>query len=120
MVRGVRLWGAALLLLMAMLCGAAPGRADPAELGGTVTGKTGQTLAGATVELRDAGNRLVARAVTDEAGRFRLPSVAPGRYVMVVSSPGFTAARATVVAPAERPRRTRRGLFEGDRRPRRH
>lgn len=64
---------------------------------------TGGYLGGATVTV--AGTQLSAR--TDDAGRFRIAGVAPGRYTLVVAMGGFEEARVPVAvgeaaAPAVR------------------
>lgn len=92
-------WAAPLMLLAAVLAGAAPGRADPAGFSGTVRDAAGETLAGVTVELLGADGHVAARATSDAQGRFRLPPVADGRYTIVASLAGFTSARAAVVSP---------------------
>jgi len=64
---------------------------------GTLVGRvtdaaTGGPLGGAAVTV--AGTSLAAR--TDDAGRFRIPGVAPGRYTVEVRMPGFGDARLPV------------------------
>lgn len=56
-------------------------------------------LGGAQVTVRDGLKHDVATVLTDGDGRFHVPDLAPGRYTVVVSLPGFdTAIVAAVVA----------------------
>jgi len=70
---------------------------DFAPAAGTLVGRvtdaaTGGRVGGATVMV--AGTQLSAR--TDDAGRFRIAGVAPGRYTVEVQMYGFTSARVPV------------------------
>lgn len=61
-----------------------------AALNGRVVDEVGEPIAGAivTVETSADANRAVARAVTDDTGRYRLGSLAPGEYVLQTSATG--------------------------------
>ncbi len=63
------------------------GVGDPAEVTGTVT-ETGSraNLKGAQVLIVETGQK----TATDDLGRFRFPSVAPGEYTLAISYLGFT------------------------------
>ncbi len=63
------------------------GVGDPAEVTGTVT-ETGSraNLKGAQVLIVETGQT----TATDDLGRFRFPSVAPGEYTLAISYLGFT------------------------------
>lgn len=86
-----------------MAAGAGQGGGPPA---GTVAGvvvdsATGQPLATATVEIRAAAdNAVVAGALTDAEGRFRIAGLLPGRYVVRAVTLGYDAARVEGVALA--------------------
>lgn len=67
-------------------------QAGPAPLAGTIYDVTGGALPGVTVALVDANqNRWV--ATSGVSGRFELPTVGPGKYVLEVTLPGFRALR---------------------------
>jgi hypothetical protein len=82
-----------------LLSGAARARADSAALSGAVTDAAGRPLAGAAIELRNAGSEVVARAVSDPSGRFTLDRVEPGRYALIATKTGFTPTTAPVLFP---------------------
>jgi TonB family protein len=63
-------------------------QAGPAPLSGTIYDVTGGVLPAVEVSLVDA-NQKSSRATTDASGRFELPSVAPGKYVLDVTLRGF-------------------------------
>ena len=84
---------AILLLLAALPVGVVRARqAGPAPLTGTIYDVTGGVMPGVEVALIDANqNRW---AVTSRGtGRFELPSVGPGSYVLEATLPGFRALR---------------------------
>lgn len=92
---------AALLLcaIPAVLAAQVPSRPPtalpPAAVGvirGTVATETGQPIAAASVTVRSAkDSALVTGALTTAEGRFRIPGLAPGAYVMRVSQLGYRA-----------------------------
>jgi TonB family protein len=67
-------------------------QAAPAPLTGTVYDATGGVLPGVQVALVDANQNRWA-VTTDTRGRFELPTVGPGRYVLEVTLVGFRALR---------------------------
>lgn len=74
--------------------GVDPASLDPTTAGSVVGGKLGNSVTGAplarlTVELFDAGGRLVAATATKEDGSWELPGVLPGRYKIRISGEGF-------------------------------
>lgn len=88
-------------LAAALVLAAAPLRAQE---GGTVAGNvrdvtSGTARAGVRVEARNASGQVVASAVTDAAGSYRL-SLPAGSYTLVISGPGFEprSVRTTVTA----------------------
>ncbi|HEX8691749.1 MAG TPA: TonB-dependent receptor [Longimicrobium sp.] len=89
--------GAALAAALLLTCFSVPLPAQGAgSVEGTVTAQAGGApLAGVSIRLDGA-----AAAVTDAAGRFRLPSVAPGEHTLAASRLGLASlTRAVSVAP---------------------
>jgi hypothetical protein len=79
------------LLLLASAAVPAAAQLQLAAVRGVVTAEDG-VLPGATVELADPlGGRIDSR-ITGADGRFAFPAVAPGRYLLRASLPGFKAA----------------------------
>jgi len=60
---------------------------------GTVTDKTGAAVSGADVTLTDTATNSVRTATTNEAGRYVFSNVAPGKYNVEISKPGFRQAK---------------------------
>jgi TonB family protein len=97
--------GAALVALTSAVAAAHTGQALPAELSGTVYDPSGGVIPGVTLTLSTSGQRSVSttggaltvtepqqsatQATTDSSGRFSFPGIAPGRYVLSASLPGF-------------------------------
>ena len=81
------------LLLIALLLVAAAPAASPAQEAATVSGTVRDAqhlvLPGVTVTLGTSGGAFITTAVTDRAGAFTLPGVAPGTYVLRASLLGF-------------------------------
>ena len=75
-------------------------QSDRGSLAGTITDASGAVLPGASVE---ASGPMVAKAVTDVRGRFRLINLVPGDYVVTATLQGFstTTTHAKVTARAE-------------------
>jgi outer membrane receptor protein involved in Fe transport len=82
--------------------GGPPGGPPVATLVGIVVDSiSGQPLATATVEVRAAAdNSVVAGALTDGEGRFRIQGLMPGRYVVRAATLGYEALRVEDVALA--------------------
>ncbi len=78
----------------------------PVEIEGEVHAKGGAPIAEARLTLR-SGNGSLDRTDTDQAGRFRLPSVPPGSYNLEVSATGY----ATLSYPLNDLRAPLRGLI---------
>jgi outer membrane receptor protein involved in Fe transport len=92
---------ATLAALAAALVSFAPAAAQQGTVTGTIAeAPAGRPLAAVTVTLQAAGDTsAVARAVTDQAGRFRLQAPA-GTYTLLASRLGFTSHRRPNVAVA--------------------
>ena len=80
---------------------------DLASVSGRVTDPSGAVVPGAQITVRHTQTNLSSTAVSDQEGRFRLPSLRVGRYEIVVRQPGFRDAirhlRLTVGAAFELP-----------------
>jgi uncharacterized iron-regulated membrane protein len=63
--------------------------AATATVVGTVVDNTGGAVAGASVELVDQASQLARRQSTNEAGQFTISGIAPGKYRVTASAPGF-------------------------------
>ena len=61
----------------------------PAKVTGLVEDPTGSVVVSASISVEDAAGRTVACAHTDSTGRFTLPQLAPGKYLLIVMSAGF-------------------------------
>jgi iron complex outermembrane receptor protein len=72
---------------------------NEAVLSGTVSDQTGARIADARVVVVSGAGATVAFAIADREGRFRA-TVAPGRYLVRVSSPGFADAEQVMEAAA--------------------
>jgi hypothetical protein len=77
----------------------------PVEIEGEVHAKGGAPIAEARLTLR-SGNGSLDRTDTDQAGRFRLPSIPPGSYGLEVEAPGYASLR----YPLDDLRASQRGL----------
>ena len=96
----VRPW--AVLAGMLILAGALPahGQQD-AAVSGVVTDEQHLALPGVAVVLRTAADGFVASSISDRGGRFTIPNVAPGSYVLAASLPGFTTHEQHVAVDAQ-------------------
>ena len=73
-----------------ILAGALPaGGQERAAVAGMVTDAQNLALPGVAVVLRTTAEGFVASAISDRAGRFAIPNVAPGNYQLVASLLGF-------------------------------
>jgi hypothetical protein len=69
-----------------------------ASIEGTVRDSSGGVLPGVTVEARSPALVGVQSTVTDQNGTYRFPALAPGRYELTATLPGFSAARLSDVS----------------------
>ena len=75
----------------------AQSQASTAELNGRVVDAQGGVLPGVTVTARNEATGYVRTAVTDEAGRFTLPLLPPGTYVVSMELAGFASSQRPAV-----------------------
>ena len=76
-------------LLTLPAAGLAQARLTGADLEGTVVDQTGGALTATAISVTNIETNVVRRTVTDERGRYSVPALPPGRYVVSVSRPGF-------------------------------
>ncbi|MEZ5332842.1 MAG: TonB-dependent receptor [Thermoanaerobaculia bacterium] len=81
------------LLLVSTLLLVAAGPLAAATVQGRVLDPSGAPVGGAQVRVDDEEKGLSRTASTDEAGRFTVPELSPGRYVVLVESDGFATRR---------------------------
>lgn len=67
---------------------------------GTVQDQAGATIVGAAVQLTDAANKQQS-TTTDQSGRFEFKRIAPGKYQVQVTSPGFESNSVEVVVGSQ-------------------
>ena len=80
-----------LLTLVAVVCTVPTYAQSTATLSGTITDPTGALLPGATVAAHNNGTNADRTVVSDKAGQYVIPSLAPGDYSVTVSAMGFGA-----------------------------
>jgi len=78
-----------LLFLALSLIGAVSAQVTTAEILGTVHDSSGGVVAGATVEVRNTGTNIVRSVQSSTDGRFRVPQLPPGSYLVTISQSGF-------------------------------
>lgn len=83
---------AAVLVVMLPVAALRAGQAGPAPLSGTIYDVTGAVIPGAQVALMDA-NEGKWTATSNARGRFELPPVGPGKFLLEVTLPGFRSLR---------------------------
>ena len=85
----------ALSILILVLSGSGIALAQATtSLNGRVTDRTGAVIAGAAVRLTLTSTGAVRENTTDGSGQYQFSQLAPGKYTLVISAPGFaTAAR---------------------------
>src|SRR3712207_2727846 len=84
-----RLGLAAFAALCLLLPGQAPAQSFTAGVRGTITDETAAAVSGAKVVVTDAERGTTFIAASDETGRYAIPALPPGNYVLTVEAPGF-------------------------------
>src|SRR5580658_1139076 len=87
------------LALMVALGLASPCIAGTQQISGSVTDTLGRPLAQVNLDLRNQNDRTIARAISDQAGRFQIAPARPGVYSLVALKPGFKSATKIVTYP---------------------
>jgi outer membrane receptor protein involved in Fe transport len=77
---------------------------EAADLSGTVTDRTGGAIAGARVTVLTAQRSVIAAALSDNSGTYRIEGVPDGVYAVVAAFPRFTDRLAAVVLGPDRAR----------------
>jgi hypothetical protein len=72
-------------------------------ISGIVKDPAGAVIAGAQIATRNETTGETRTAISDEAGRFKIENIAPGRYKIVVSRDGFTPGELTIEVAGGRP-----------------
>ena len=107
MLRGFRVWGLFLVLVVALTL-VTPNRAHAQILQGTLDGNvvdsTQAAVAGATVVAKNQETNFTRETTTNSVGGYTLPGLPPGTYTLTVTSQGFQAYTQTGIAitPAAR------------------
>ncbi len=95
-------WRAWRLIVLASALGlglVSPCVAGVQQISGTTTDALGRPLAQVNLELRDKNGVVVAHAISDEGGRFKIAPATAGVYSLVAAKAGFTSAHKIVVFP---------------------
>ncbi len=81
----------ALILLLSLFVSIASAQTTGASsIQGLITDNTGALIPGAQVEAKNLDTGVVSKAVSNEAGLYRVPGLIPGRYSLTVSAQGFS------------------------------
>ena len=85
---------ASLVITFSLICGMprALAQSTVANLSGTVVDPAGAVVPGAAVTIVDPATNLTRETVTNDAGIYTFPSLAPGSYMVTARSSGFAAA----------------------------
>src|SRR5688572_4161166 len=86
---------AGLLLVIASTATRVEAQGAGAGIEGTAMDAQGAALPGVTVTLRNEETGVMRTATSDAEGRYRLPSLPPGRYALKAELPGFTSIEVT-------------------------
>src|SRR5208337_5414593 len=65
------------------------GQSYTASVRGTITDPSQAGVPSATVTLTEVEQNVKHTTATDTAGRYAMPSIPPGQYILVVEAPGF-------------------------------
>jgi outer membrane receptor protein involved in Fe transport len=93
--RRAGLGAAGLRLVIASTATRVEAQGAGAGIEGTAMDAQGAALPGVTVTLRNEETGVMRNATSDAEGRYRLPSLSPGRYALKAELPGFTTIEVT-------------------------
>jgi hypothetical protein len=79
-----------LAILVSLLLAATAAAQSTATLQGTISDPDGAVLPGVSITIRNIGTGAERLVVTDEVGKYVAPSLAPGRYSVLIHLQGFT------------------------------
>jgi len=79
----------AMMMALVSTLAYAQGAATTAPLSGQVQDSSGGVIPGADILAKNAGTGAESRTVSDATGKFSIPALPPGRYVVTVSLMGF-------------------------------
>ena len=77
-------------LLLVPSLGAAQARVTGADLRGTVVDQSGGVLVEASVTVTNVQTNIVRTTETEASGRYSVPALPPGKYIVTASQSGFT------------------------------
>lgn len=78
-----------LLLLIGLLPVQLSAQSDLSSISGTVTDPSGAVVGDATITLTSQSTGAVHKTLTNRAGFYVIPGLAPGKYMIAVEAPGF-------------------------------
>lgn len=87
-------------MIFALLFVTPAGNAQTATTGtvvGTVTDRSGASVADAIITLRNTGTNSEATQTTNSAGEYTLVNIVPGKYAITVKKPGFRTSQVTAL-----------------------
>lgn len=93
----------AALVLICSFMGHAQSPSARLSISGAVADQAGATIVGAHVDLAAANAIGTQSTTTDQAGRFEFKRIAPGKYRLQVSSPGFESTSLEVTVGSQSP-----------------
>src|SRR5579885_954135 len=83
--------------------GSVTGAGHSPQLSGTIVDTSGAVIAGATVMVRSANGAVHMTVQSDKRGIYTIPRLPPGKYLLVVSSPGFETKEIPITIEANEP-----------------
>jgi outer membrane receptor protein involved in Fe transport len=86
------------VVLTLSLCVSAVAQEQRGSIEGTIKDSSGAVLPGVTVEARSPALVGMQSTVTDAGGAYRFPALAPGRYELTATVPGFSVAKSPAVS----------------------
>lgn len=66
------------------------GQGITGSINGTISDSSGAVVPGATITAKNTSTGVAAKTISDAAGRYAFPSLAPGSYIISVEQPGFS------------------------------
>jgi len=66
------------------------GQGITGSINGTISDSSGAVVPGATITATNTSTGVAAKTISDAAGRYAFPSLAPGSYIISAEQPGFS------------------------------